>query len=198
MEQHDHQRGTVRKRRVFYIPGYDPFHPRRYRELYRKEARAQAMISGYEIKLLPKAKGDSFGWRVATVMDGQAVESEISVLYWADIVQGSMDVGIIATYWQMLRTAWAYMASAVVWRLARLRKGPLIAALYPVVMLTLQLSLAVGLGLVTGYVAERALLSIWPMAGGRRSGWAWLSWAWCLGRCCVGSGRKIQSFSPIT
>ena len=27
----------VRRRRVFYIPGYDPIHPRRYRELYRKE-----------------------------------------------------------------------------------------------------------------------------------------------------------------
>lgn len=27
----------VHKRRVFYIPGYDPIHPRRYRELYRKE-----------------------------------------------------------------------------------------------------------------------------------------------------------------
>ena len=27
----------VRRRRVFYIPGYDPIHPRRYRELYRKD-----------------------------------------------------------------------------------------------------------------------------------------------------------------
>ena len=33
-------------RRVFYIPGYDPFHPRRYRELYRTEASAQAAIPG--------------------------------------------------------------------------------------------------------------------------------------------------------
>ena len=42
-------------RRVFYIPGYDPFHPRRYRELYRTEASAQAAISGYEIALKPKS-----------------------------------------------------------------------------------------------------------------------------------------------
>jgi hypothetical protein len=33
---------VVRRRRVFYIPGYDPFHPRRYRELYRTESKAQA------------------------------------------------------------------------------------------------------------------------------------------------------------
>lgn len=39
----------VSKRRVFHIPGYDPMHPRRYRELYRNEGAAQAKISGYEI-----------------------------------------------------------------------------------------------------------------------------------------------------
>ncbi len=30
-----------RRRRVFYIPGYDPIHPRRYRELYRAKARSR-------------------------------------------------------------------------------------------------------------------------------------------------------------
>ena len=33
---------AVFRRRVFYIPGYDPVHPRRYRELYRKEGADQA------------------------------------------------------------------------------------------------------------------------------------------------------------
>ena len=29
---------SVRNRRVFYIPGHDPFPPRRYRELYRAQS----------------------------------------------------------------------------------------------------------------------------------------------------------------
>ena len=33
---------TVTTRRVFYLPGYDPFPPRRYRELYRKEGEDQS------------------------------------------------------------------------------------------------------------------------------------------------------------
>ena len=33
---------AVFRRRVFYIPGYDPIPPRRYRELYRKEGTDQA------------------------------------------------------------------------------------------------------------------------------------------------------------
>jgi len=56
---------TVRTRRVFYIPGYDPIHPRRYRELYRKEGSAQAQISDYQIALSPKTGGGNYGWNVA-------------------------------------------------------------------------------------------------------------------------------------
>jgi hypothetical protein len=87
----------VRRRRVFYIPGYDPFHPRRYRELYRTESAAQADISGYEISQSAKEAGDGFGWHVAAEIDGVAVEAEVDVLVWSDIVRGSMATGIFAT-----------------------------------------------------------------------------------------------------
>ena len=59
-----------------------------------------------------------------------------------------MERGIFGTYMQMTRTAWTYIASGVLWRLMRLRKGPVIAALYPVGMLILQLLLAVLLGVI--------------------------------------------------
>ncbi len=52
---------SVTKRQVFYVPGYDPFHPRRYRELYRKESKAQAAISGYDVNLSPKQGGGTYG-----------------------------------------------------------------------------------------------------------------------------------------
>ena len=45
----------VFRRRVFYIPGYDPFHPRRYRELYRKEAAVQAAADTRETVATRKA-----------------------------------------------------------------------------------------------------------------------------------------------
>ncbi len=132
----------VRKRRVFYIPGYDPIHPRRYRELYRSEGRAQSQVSGYEIALSPR-KGANYGWNVDTVMDGSSTHTEVEVLVWSDIVRDSMSNTIPATYLQLVRTAWVYIASGALWRLMRLRKGPVIAALYPVGMLLGQLALAV-------------------------------------------------------
>ncbi|RVV99497.1 hypothetical protein EKE94_02095 [Mesobaculum littorinae] len=135
----------VARRRVFYIPGYDPIHPRRYRELYRKEGAAQAAISGYDLALRPR-KGPRYGWSVTATIEGARTETEVEVLVWSDIVRQSMKTGIAATYLQLLRTAWVYLRSGALRRLMWLRKGPIIAALYPVGMLLIQLALACGLG----------------------------------------------------
>ncbi len=152
------QTPEVKTRRVFYIPGYDPIHPRRYRELYRKEGAAQADISGYEIALKPKTGEGNYGWNVDAQIDGAAVTSQVDVLVWSDIVRKSMSNSIPATYWQLLRTAWTYIGSGVLWRLMRLRKGPVIAALYPVGMLLLQAALAlmlwVGVYRLHGFAAS--------------------------------------------
>ncbi len=132
----------VRRRRVFYIPGYDPVHPRRYRELYRKEGAAQAKISGYGVDLKPKSGTGPYGWHVQGDMDGAVTDVDIDVLVWSDIVRNSMATGILATYLQLLRTAWIYISSGTLRRLMWLRKGPVIAALYPIGMLVVQLMLA--------------------------------------------------------
>ncbi|TNJ40184.1 hypothetical protein [Phaeobacter sp. B1627] len=132
----------VRRRRVFYIPGYDPFPPRRYRELYRSEGQAQARLSGYDLALTPKRTEGPFGWHVSARIDGQDVETDIEVLPWSDIVRNSMQTSIAATYVQLVRTAWIYMSCGALWRLMRLRKGPVIAALYPVAILLAQAGLA--------------------------------------------------------
>lgn len=154
-EQHIEQR-AVKRRRVFYIPGYDPIHPRRYRELYRTESAEQSSISGYEIGLAPR-KGEHYGWRVESRMAGQSVDAEIEVLVWSDIVRNSMSSSIPATYMQLVRTAAIYIGSGALRRLMWLRKGPVIAALYPVGMLLLQLLVAVLLGLLA------ARLTGWSM-----------------------------------
>jgi hypothetical protein len=136
---------SVTRRRVFYIPGYDPIHPRRYRELYRKEGAAQAAISGYQITLSPGPSQPHYGWQVDAVIDAHDVHADVDVLVWSDIVRDSMRTSIPATYAQMMQTAWTYITTGALRRLMRLRKWPVIAALYPVGMLLLQLALALTL-----------------------------------------------------
>ncbi|WP_371224116.1 hypothetical protein [Roseovarius sp. 2305UL8-3] len=151
----------VQRRQVFYIPGYDPIHPRRYRELYRKESAAQADVSGYKIALSPGQGGARYGWHVEASIGGHDTQADFQVLVWSDIVKDSMDQGILATYLQMIRTAWIYIASGALFRLMKLRKGPVIAALYPVVFLIVQLILALlagGLSVWAGKVVLMPLL----------------------------------------
>ncbi len=156
-EQPDMTR-PVKRRRVFYIPGYDPIHPRRYRELYRTESASQSSISGYEIGIAPKT-GEHYGWRVESRIAGQSVDAEVEVLVWSDIVRSSMASTIPATYLQLVRTAATYIGSGALRRLMWLRKGPVIAALYPVGMLLVQLLVAVLLGLLVGKMLGWALTS---------------------------------------
>ena len=154
----------VRTRRVFYIPGYDPIHPRRYRELYRKESAAQAAISGYEVTLRPKVTKGPYGWHVSAQMDGAEVETDVEVLYWSDIVRDSMANTIPATYLSLIRTASVYIFSGALFRLMRLRKGPVIAALYPVMFLLVQLLIALGLGLLAVWGAAALIGLVMPGA----------------------------------
>lgn len=149
----------LRRRHVFYIPGYDPIPARRYRELYRTESQAQAKISGYQITLAPKTGDGPFGWHVSSVQDGVEVQTDIEVLVWSDIVQDSMSGSILATYRQLGQTAWTYISTGTLKRLRQLRKGPVIAALYPVGMLLLQLLAAVfAVILAVGLIGEWGLL----------------------------------------
>lgn len=178
----------VTRRRVFYIPGYDPIHPRRYRELYRKEGAAQAAISGYEIALSPKAKPGGYGWQVEGRFGGTTTFADVEVLIWSDIVRDSMSNSIPATYRQLVQTAWVYITTGALWRLMRLRKGPVIAALYPVMFLLVQLGLAMlagwfiyrlidlgsgwaGVGQGTG-----TILSLLGAMAGIGLGWVLLLW----------------------
>ncbi len=134
----------VRKRQVFFIPGYDPIAPRRYRELYRREAAKQAEISGYEISVEGQRERDGYyAWSTWAKVEGQETESSIEFLTWDDIVKSSMDRSILSSYLVMLRTVWIYFASRAFFRLLRVRPHPMIAALYPVIVLLAQLEVAV-------------------------------------------------------
>lgn len=171
------QRGKthVARRRVFYIPGYDPYPPRRYRELYRTESRKQALVSGFRIE--QKSDRSDTGWQVRAEIEGAQVQTKIDVLVWHDLVQNSMQAGIAGTYAAMLKTAWIYLSTGTLRRLSWLAKGPVLAALYPVAMLLLQLALAVilasSLGGFAGYLVVQGIagaLGLFGFAPGTDSG----------------------------
>ncbi len=155
------QANPVRKRQVFYLPGYDPMPARHYREVYRREGAAQAAVSGYGLAMAAAADKTRYAWQVRATIDGVETRTDIEFLEWNDIVIASMQSGIWASYWLLLRTLWLYLRTGTLGALLRLRPAPMIAAFYPVVMLLGQL----GIG----------LLVLWFFV------W-WLGWAgWLAG-----------------
>lgn len=153
------------RRRILYIPGFDPFPPRRYRELYRREGARQAEISGYRILASDRQRGGGFGWAATGEFSDGRAEASFEVLVWDDLVQSSMQPGLARSYWQMLTTTWRYVGSGTLFRLMRLRRGPVLAALYPVAVLLAQLLAAALVGALAGW-AGRSLV------GGGLPGWA--------------------------
>ncbi len=163
------QAKTVRKRKVFYLPGYDPVPARHYREMYRREGALQADISGYKLGV-QAIEGAGYAWQVEASMDSIETITEVEFLAWNDIVLASMKAGIWASYWLLLRTLWLYLHTGTLFALIRLRPAPMIAALYPVVLLLGQLLLAVAAGFLAGWLARYALIYMalpflagWPL-----------------------------------
>ncbi|WP_299785335.1 hypothetical protein [uncultured Marivita sp.] len=163
----------VRRRKVFYIPGYDPFPARRYRELYRSEGAKQAEISGYGLHVEAADSDGPYGWRASGLMDDTRVTADLEVLLWSDIVRDSMSNSIPATYLQLIRTSWTYIASGTLRRLAVLPKGPLIAALYPIGMLILQLLAALLVAHLVGWALSTVFHAavLWLVGEGAITRW---------------------------
>ena len=164
---------AVRRRRVFYIPGFDPHPPRRYRELYRREGAEQARIAGYRLEMSGVTGAI---WTARTDIHGHATEARIEVLPWSDLVRDTMTRGFPASYAKLFRVAWVYISTGALRRLARIGRGPIVAAFYPVVGLLLQ-ALAAGLLGWAVAAATGMLLPGWGWIPGLAAAWGLLSWA---------------------
>ncbi|WP_172329352.1 hypothetical protein [Mangrovicoccus sp. HB161399] len=156
-------------RLVFFLPGFDPNPARRYRELFRREAPAQAAIAGYRLEMLPGAGPDR--WRARFEEDGRVTETEFRVLGWSDLVLPEMSAGpgkMAARIGTILRTYLGNGAAAALWRL---RKGPVLACLFPMAVLALRVLLLMAAAAILLRLAgpwlgtALAAAAIWVEAG---------------------------------
>ena len=151
------QAQDVTRRLIFYVPGFDPFPLRRYRELYRKEAKRQAALAGYQISQLPPDPALGADWGVDSVFEDQRTFAAFIVLGWSDLVKHAMSAVILRTYVALFQTLWIYLYSRAFFDLIQMRKGQVIAALHPVVMLLSQLLIA----LFTAWLVSLNFSSFW-------------------------------------
>ncbi len=149
----------VLRRQVFYVSGFDPLGPRRYRELYRTEAPRQGKLAGYEATVAGQPAGPDGAYRwdaVLTEADGRSARASFEFLGWDDIVRHSIRPSLLHVYRIMFRTLALYLGSGALGAMLRLRRGPLIAGLYPVAVMLFYLVFA-GLAGVAGGAFASAL-----------------------------------------
>ena len=182
----------VRRRRVFYVSGFDPQGPAHYHRLYVDEAARQAAVLGCRIDVgrRERVSAESSGWAVharwpsaAAAGGGQGdpgdeavVDTFVEFLRWDDIVRA---------HWP--RSRWRVMASTLATTWAQLRNGvlPLILRTSWPAFLVLFMPPALVVGLLLGAlglgVAGAALAAHGHPAIGAAvvlaGGWGWWRFA---------------------
>jgi hypothetical protein len=113
--------GTVRRRRVLYMPGFDPKGASRYYHLY-KEAGGEAVG--------PRARAGEFltRWEVAP-------GTTYDVLRWDDIMRAHWPRGPYALLGTMFRTTGRHLLNGMLWKTLKVSWPAMICATYPSLML---------------------------------------------------------------
>ncbi|MEM7686079.1 MAG: hypothetical protein AAF293_14725 [Pseudomonadota bacterium] len=155
---------TVARRKVFYVSGFDPLGPRRYRELYRKEGPTQAAISGYDLHVggMPRAENGNYRWNARFRSEDLETNTEFEFLGWDDIVRHSFRPSLRYVYALMFKTLWIYLSSGAISSMWRLRSGPLVAGLVPAFLMIFYLLFGALIGTSAAMLSVAALQApIW-------------------------------------
>jgi len=142
------------KRKVFYLPGFDPRGARHYHDLYATEAATYARLAGETLHVSERGRGGPriARWTIANETGGVATEYDF--LVWDDIIRRAWVNNPVTLLLRSTRTYWNYFTRIDWARVARLPRGPLITLFYPPLS-TLLIPLVLG---VAGYALARVWL----------------------------------------
>jgi len=148
------QVARVRRRRVFYIPGYDPRGIAVYYRLYRSELRKYAERRGVAAKTGRVLQPDpELPWvhRWTSTVDavGGTVETTVDFLGWDDLIEHEARFGWLAISWRSLRTFLISVGKGLYFRIGRLKRRSAILFAYPHVM-SLLYNIAMGTMIIGG------------------------------------------------
>ncbi len=171
--------GEVRRRKVYYVSGFDPRGAGFYHRLYREESAKQSVHLGTTVEVGARSRLDKHvsAWNVSSQWHGNEVSTEYQFLHWDDLVRRHWEPNLLKLLLSSLATYAGYVGCGAFGRLGKTFRGPFYSALYPLayLFLLLMLALAVGMAVKTaiGSAMGHGLLG-W--AGGIACGVA-LAWA---------------------
>lgn len=164
------EEGSVRRRHVFLIAGFDPKSERWYHALYRSQARRQAAVNGLPLsvgKTRRPTDGPGSLWTVRSEAGG-SVETDIELLQWDDIVRQHWASSPMRVLRDGLGTVLWGLGDGAVQRMYRLYRPPVYAVFFPLVVLSVCALLAMLAGGALAALLEGA--AGWPPPGAAAAG----------------------------
>ena len=148
--------GTIRRRTVFYIEGYDPRGPQHYHRLYRDEAEKQARVNGLKLSVGPRRRidGISHSWTV----DSGLCQTDYRFLRYDDLMRARWSRGTVAVLGDIARYTWAFLRRGVFLGMLRISWPTFITSILAPGLVLAALLLAALAGTMAGLVVS------WPIA----------------------------------
>lgn len=173
------------RRRLLFIPGFDPRSPAAYHRIWKREAPRQAEVSSAAINVGKLAATDDFSsdWRVDSLFDGRPACTQVTVLRWDDLVRQWWISGDFRIMAAVPGWAWRLARHGVYGLSAREARPFLLSLLTPPLVIALILLLAAGLLAVSAAIHPwliplAALGAAWLAAFLWRRADRWLGCAW--------------------
>lgn len=141
--------GHVRRRKVYYVSGFDPRGAAFYHRLYREEAARQSVHHGdarVDVGARTRKGPHVSGWDVAGRWGDHDVATEYRFLHWDDLVRSQWEPNLLRLLWSALGSYAGYARCGAFGRLRRGFRGPFYSALYPVAYVALVVLLGLGAG----------------------------------------------------
>jgi hypothetical protein len=188
----------VRKRRVFYVSGFDPRGAAAYHRLFREESQKHAAQRGVSIRVGRRDRETPLRttWQVERAEESGTVSTTIEFMHWDDIARRHWHEGLASLYALAFKTYWHWLVSSdSLLRVYRIARWNFVTGIAPAAVLFV-LPLVGLLAAWGGYTLGQRPFpqSVWPgamlgvagFAAVAGAGW-WLerffSLAWLLRTC---------------
>jgi hypothetical protein len=160
----------IRKRRVFYISGFDPRGVAAYHRLYAEESRAHAARFGVALEVGTRRREGPLSsvWSARRETEGGTVDTTFEFPHWDDIARRHWHAGWRRLYALAYKTYWYWIVASdfLLRRIYRVSKWNFLTGIAPALVLFLLPPLALAASL-SGYVLGARY---WPDG-------AWIAWA---------------------
>jgi hypothetical protein len=136
----------VRRRHVFYVPGYDPRDPALYRRLAALELRRFAKVWDVSVQVdqsdVADASVPSLRWGARLTAGDAEVAATYETLRWDDIVARDFAVPLPLTLLRSIRTGFEVVLTGTLWRIWRASPWCAVAWFYPMATVVVLAALA--------------------------------------------------------